>query len=127
MLTPPPPFQVMAPLTGHLQLLDPSTLPAPLAYDTTSSLILTPAESSFDGIYFVISNLRLEPSVASSEPQFLLSGDLIGYPDDSVQIAGESFVHVEAYKVLDGIEYAIDPDAVPTTESGSPSRDPVRL
>ena len=99
----------MTPLTGYLQLLDPSTLSDPLSYSATSSLILVPTESSFNSIHFIITNLRLDPSVAPSDRQFFLSGDVIGYPDDSIQIAGESFIHVEAYKVVDGIEYAIDP------------------
>ena len=115
----PPSFQVMAPLTGYFQLLDPSTLPTPLSYDPTNSLILTPTESSFNGIYFIIANLRPEPSVVSSEPRLLLSGDVIGYPDDSVLVAEESFIHVEAYRVVDGNEYAIDP-----TQFLQPNLDP---
>lgn len=105
MSSPPPSAQIVCPLSGTVQLLDSTALPF---YNSTSSLLLTPAESSLNGIHFVISNISPDLSV-TSQPRFYLSGDVIATPDDSIQIDGESFIHVEAYKIVEGVQYVIDP------------------
>lgn len=104
------------PVSGYIQLFDSSTLPASLqsrslytSYSSPHSVILFPSESSFNGIFFIISNI-IPVMTITTEPQYLKSGTVFALsPDTNVTIDGEYFIHVEAIKTLDGIGHSLDP------------------
>ena len=98
--------QIVSPFSGDIRLLDPASLPQ--SYNATSTLLLTPTEPSLSGLHFLISNIVPNPSL-NSQPRFFLSGDTIATSDDSIQIGGESFIHVEAFKTIEGVEHRINP------------------
>ena len=89
-----------------MQLLDSASLPQP--YNATSTLLLTPTESSLSGLHFLISNIVPNPSL-NSQPRFFLSGETVATSDDSIQIGGGSFIHIEAFKTIEGVEHRINP------------------
>lgn len=103
----------MSPLSANIQLFDINTIPPtaqPLYanYSAASSIIVIPEESSFNGIYFILSNINPAASL-TVELQFYQSGDPIASASDSQLLNGRSFVHIEALKVLDGQVFSIDP------------------
>lgn len=100
----------MNPLSGYAQLLDSETITdaSLYGYNATGTVLLTPEDSSFSGIHFVISNIVPSTSI-TSEPQYVEAGTAVASPDTARQISGQSLIHIEAYKVLEGVEYVIDP------------------
>ena len=101
---------VPAPVSGYVQRLDPSLLPDSIQSLYTSSnysstgLLLRPAESSFSGIFILLSNVAPILGIGS-EPRFFTSGDVIATTTDQ----SNSFVHAEVIKVIEGGVYRLDP------------------
>ena len=106
-------YQILTPLSANIQLFDISTLPLNaqslhVNYSAASSIIIFPEESSFNGVYFILSNINPTLSL-TLEQQFYQSGYPIATASNSQLFNGKSYVHVEAYKVLNDQVYAIDP------------------
>lgn len=55
----------------------------------------------------MISNIVPDSSI-TSDPRFYLTRDSFATPDSSIQYGGTSFVHIEAYKALNGTEHSMD-------------------
>lgn len=103
----------MSPLSANVQLFDISAIPAeaqPLYvnYSASSSLIILPEESSFNGVYFILSNVIPSPSLTVGQ-QFYQSGSVIASASNSQLPNGKSYVHIEAYKMLNGQFFTLDP------------------
>ena len=103
----------MSPLSASIQLFDINAIPLdaqPLHvnYSSASSIIVVPEESSFNGIYFILSNMNPVSSL-TVEQQFYQSGDAIATASNSQLFNGKSYVHIEAYKVLNGRVFSVDP------------------
>ena len=78
-------------------------------YSASSSVIILPEESSFNGIYFILSNIIPAPSL-TAQPQFYQSGTPIATSASTSQVqSGKTFVHIEAYKMLNGQFFPLDP------------------
>jgi hypothetical protein len=78
-------------------------------YSASSSVIILPEESSFNGIYFILSNIIPAPSL-TVQPQFYQSGNPIASASTSQPVqSGKNFVHIEAYKMLNGQFFPLDP------------------
>ena len=106
-------FQIVSPLSAYIQLFDIDSIPVDVQYlfanySAASSVILTPSESSFSGVYFIISNIIPLTSL-STQPQFYQSGNVFASASNSQLVDGKSFIHIEAYKVLNGVFIRIDP------------------
>ena len=106
-------FQILSPLSANIQLFDIGAIPTeaqPLYanYSALSSVIVLPEESSFNGIYFILSNIVPTPSL-TVEPQFYQSGNAIASTGNYQLLDGKSFVHIEAYKMLNGQFFPLDP------------------
>lgn len=106
-------LQILSPVSANVQLFDISVLPTEARslyanYSASSSVIILPEESSFSGVYFIISNIVPTPFL-TVDPQFYQSGDVLASSSESLLQDGKSFVHVEAYKVLNGQFFALDP------------------
>lgn len=94
------------PLSGHVQLLSSSNLPvsnqdAYASSNYSNSIVLIPAEPSYEGVYVIISNL-VPASDIGQELQFFTAGDTVG-------MVTAGFVHVEVIKVIDGVGHRLDP------------------
>ena len=105
--------QVTMPVSGYVQLFNTSALPASLQqvyanYSDSLSVILIPAESSFTGIFFIISNV-VPISAITSKPLYLKSGTVFAMTNDNTTFNGEYFIHVEALKSVNGVQYLLDP------------------
>ena len=102
-------FQIVAPFSGTVNLFNQSAIPALSGhnYSSTDTLVLTPSEFSLDSIIFIISNVDPLPSVTAM-PTFFLAGSSFG-STGSFQVSGRSFIHIDAYKILGGVAYPVDP------------------
>ena len=103
----------MSPLSANIQLFDISAIPTeaqPLYanYTASTSVIILPEESSFDRIYFILSNIIPAPSL-TVQPQFYQSGNPIASASTSQLPSGKTFIHIEAYKMLNGQFFPLDP------------------
>ena len=92
---------MVAPLSSYVQSVYVSGV-----YENTSILV-TPAESSFSGIQFIIANI-ISSGFVSDERVLVHAGSTIGSVDTSYQIFNQTFIHVESYKTIDGTSYTID-------------------
>ena len=78
-------------------------------YSASSSVIIFPEESSFNGIYFILSNI-VPASSLTVQLQFYQSGNPIATGASTSQVpSGKTFVHIEAYKMLNGQFFSLDP------------------
>ena len=102
----------MSPISANIQLFEVDAIPADIQYlyvnySAASSVIVTPSESSFSGIYFILSNIV--PSMSLSiQQQFYQSGDVIASASNARLPNGKSFIHVEAHKMLNGQIVPVD-------------------
>ena len=103
----------MSPLSANIQLFDINVIPSDaqslyVNYSASSSVIIIPAESSFSGLFFILSNIVPAASL-TTEQQFYQSGVPFASASNPLLVDGKSFVHIEAYKALDGQFFAVDP------------------
>ena len=103
----------MSPLSASVQLFDISAIPTETQslytnYSASSSVIVLPEESSFNGIYFILSNIVPAPSL-TVQPQFYQSRNPIASASTSQLLSGKTFLHIEAYKMLNGQFFPLDP------------------
>lgn len=106
-------YQILSPLSANIQLFDINSIPLSVQsvhvnYSAASSIIIFPEESSFNGVYFILSNINPTSSL-TMEQQFYQSGDPIATASNSRLFNGKSYIHVEAYKLLNDQVFAIDP------------------
>ena len=103
----------MSPLSANIQVFDINVIPLGaqalyVNYSSASSIIVLPEESSFNGIYFILSNVIPIASL-TTEQQFFQSGDNIATARSARLVDGKSFIHIEAFKFLDGQVFSVDP------------------
>lgn len=103
----------MSPLSANVQLFDISAIPTEAQslyanYSASTSIIVLPEESSFNGVYFILSNIVPAP-LLTVQSQFYQSGNPIASASTSQLPSGKTFVHIEAYKMLNGQFFPLDP------------------
>lgn len=99
----------MAPFSSYLQPLDVMLLPSDLRPQYTSqvgSTLVTPVDPSLEDTRIILSNFYLP---LSNSNEVVQSGDIIDGSVDISPVGTSSYVHVEAFKVLDGVWFRIDP------------------
>ena len=97
---------IPSPLSSYVKLFNSSLLPASIQHqyfipNYSNSLILIPAESSYTGVYIILSNL-VPVSNIGTELRFFTAGDLVGN-------GNSDSLHIEIIKVIDGVGYRLDP------------------
>ena len=98
--------QIVSPISSYVHSLALELLPTdlrPLYADHlyVDSALFIPAESALKDLRLIISNLIPSLSIAGT---FIKSGEVL----DSV-LVNNQFIHVEAFKVVDGVWFRIDP------------------
>ena len=95
----------MAPFSGYIHSLELELLPddlRPLYSGYIGSTLVIPAESALGDIRLIIPNLS--PSLDFSTT-FISSGEML----ESFTLNEYMYVHVEAFKVVNGVWFRIDP------------------
>lgn len=97
------------PLSGYARLFNASLLPSTTDsytssgnYSASNTIVFTPAETSYVGVYVLISNLVPASDISGAQYRFFTAGDTIGTPQGD-------YVHVEVIKGIGGVGYRLDP------------------
>lgn len=98
--------QVFAPLSGYY-----SASPGVPPYDSSSTITLTPVESSYHDITFTLTHV-LPTSDLTESPIFIRGGDPLGIftrEPQTPNVDEEYYIHLEAHKTVGNESYTIDP------------------